>query len=44
MYPEPSINDCGAPWNEDYDEETGEPFCSCARCQAAREIDDYGRD
>ena len=35
-YPEPSINDCGAPWNEDYDETTGELFCGCARCKAAR--------
>lgn len=44
MYPEPSINDHGAPWNDD-----GEGGCDCSQCQAAlrraaraeKEIDDY---
>jgi hypothetical protein len=35
-YPEPSMTDHLAPWNEDYDEETGERFCTCTRCNAAR--------
>lgn len=43
-YPEPSINDCGAPWNDD-----DEGGCDCSQCQrernkAARDerrIDDY---
>ena len=51
-WPEPSMRDCGAPWNEDYDEVTGEYFCACCRCKARRakmarderEIDDYEED
>ena len=52
-YPEPSVHDCGAPWNaiEVEDEETGEVYiiCDCSRCRrmrleaarAERMIDDY---
>ena len=40
-YPEPSVHDCGAPWNEIEieDEETGETFiiCDCSRCRKMRE-------
>ena len=35
-YPEPSMTDHLAPWNEDFDEITGERFCHCARCEATR--------
>ena len=51
-YPEPSLHDCGAPWNEeDAVDEDGEEItvCGCSSCQAARRkaardeaaIDDY---
>jgi hypothetical protein len=48
-YPEPSLSDHGAPWNEVEDEETGEVYCGCTSCRAKRRkradeersIDDY---
>lgn len=39
-YPEPSMSDCGAPWNMDEyeDPETGELewICSCTKCVSRR--------
>lgn len=35
-YPEPSTHDHNAPWNMDFDEETGEWVCSCDDCRRKR--------
>ena len=38
-YPEPSIHDCGAPWNQEESvDEDGEEIiiCGCSACVAAR--------
>jgi len=44
------MDDCGAPWNLDQDEETGQKLCSCPKCRAyqrnyaamQREIEESG--
>ena len=40
MYPEPSLNDCGADWNivEDMD---GNEYCNCRICRQNRQEEDY---
>ena len=30
------MDDCGAPWNLDQDEETGQLLCRCPRCEASQ--------
>ena len=54
-WPEPSMRDCGAPWNEEeIEDENGDIHivCGCTGCRAGRakmarderEIDDYEED
>lgn len=47
-YPEPSINDCGAPWNEEEVENEDREtiiICGCSRCKKRRRDEaDWDRD
>lgn len=42
-WPEPSLSDCGAPWNQDEDE-AGDIICSCTGCKRARKNADIDWD